>query len=272
MHPSITLGIVGVAASLLSVLLVGCKYPQPITIAEECEAGVTHVAARHTPYPRRHRRIPHEACACCFTMPSLGDGTTIYESIRTGEDAEYVIRRNIPTDTKRVMAAGFSQIEIARVRFRNESAVWGIPGVHGIGIGGPGIVVSILPGYDASLIPTHLEGVPVGVEVRDLLQIRPHRPSPAERERAARQREADWQEAVKRNPACPDLRKRVQDSLQALEAACRDDPFPDLPVEATKWTLGESGKPIKRNPDCHPSVKRYHANVQALREECSVIQ
>lgn len=272
MRPSITLGIVAVTASLLSALLAGCKYPQPIIIAEECETGVTHVAAQHTPYPRRHWRIPHEACACCFTMPSLGDGTTIYESIRTGEDAKYVIRRNIPTDTKRVMAAGFSQIEIARVRFRNESAIMRIPGVHGIGIGGAGITVAILPGYDASLVPTHLEGVPVSVDVEDYPRIGPYRPSPAERERAARQEEAAWQEAVKRNPACPDLRKRVQDSLQALEEACHGDPFPDLPVEATKWVLGESGKPIERNPDCHPSFKRYHANLQALREGCAVLQ
>ena len=249
MPPSITLSIVALAALLLSVLLAGCKYPQPVIIAEDCEAGVTHAPARNTPYPR-WTRLPHEACACCFTIPSLGDGDTIYESIRTGEDAEHVVERDIPTDTKRVMAAGFSQIEIARVRFRNESAVWGIPGVHGIGIGGPGIIVSILPGYDASLIPTHLEGVPVGVEIRGLLQIRPHRPSPAERQRMARQREADWQEAVKRNPACPDLRKRWQDSYWAFDTACHPDPFPDLPAGAPDLIPGGPVAPIESNPDC----------------------
>lgn len=255
MHPSITLGIVGVAASLFSVLLTGCKYPQPIIIAEECEAGVTHAPARKTPYPR-WTRIPHEACACCFTMPSLGDGDTIYESIRTGEDAEYVVRRNIPTDTKRVMAAGFSQIEIARVRFRNESAVMRIPGVHGIGIGGAGIAVAILPGYDASLVPTHLEGVPVSVSVENYPRLLPYRPSPEERERMARQQEADWQEAVKRNPACPDLRKRWQDSYRAYDAACNPGRV----------------APIESNPGCDTLLKRYHDSHRALEEGCSVLQ
>jgi hypothetical protein len=58
-------------------------------------------------------------------------------------------------------------IELKRIQARHHQEIFGIPGVHGFGIGAKGFVVYLDPTQrdSASRIPKALERVPVTVEV-----------------------------------------------------------------------------------------------------------
>lgn len=155
------------------------------------------------PLDQTENRKPHEACAACFTIPGMGDGYTIFERVPVGEDAEHIIIRDIPNpaplvagetrpavddtgeplwyvgrqaysgpqDTELVPGLGLSHIALKRIRARNEPAVLAIRGVYGFGMVATGFGVWILPGYDRTVLPKTVEGIPVTVFVEDLFQL-----------------------------------------------------------------------------------------------------
>ena len=164
-----------------------------------------------SPYPgplgQVENRDPHEACANCFTIPGMGEGYQIWESVPVAGNSEHLILRLIPNpaplaagETRaRVDAAGeplwyighqaFSGpqdtapvsslldmplIDLNRLHARHQDAIMSLPGVHGIGIVAEGIGVWILPDFDATGIPDTLEGVPVIVFVEEMAKMRGH--------------------------------------------------------------------------------------------------
>lgn len=91
-------------------------------------------------------------------------------------------------------------------------------------------------------------GKPLTGEIRML----PYRMSPEERERKALKREQEWRETARRNPACPDLLARYQESSRAF-------------VDCYETT----SDPIHA-PECQDIGHRHHADQQALEKECHV--
>ncbi|HKA53300.1 MAG TPA: hypothetical protein VKJ47_06520, partial [Candidatus Binatia bacterium] len=59
------------------------------------------------------------------------------------------------------------RIVLERIQARHHREIFGIPGVHGFGIGAKGFVVFLDPAHrdQASRIPPELEGVPVTIEM-----------------------------------------------------------------------------------------------------------
>ena len=149
------------------------------------------------PLGRVDDREPHEACDTCFTVPGMGEGYTIWESVRVGEDSEFLILRYLanpapledgaerpmfdeageplwyvgtqahsgPQDTALLGDTGFTLIEVKRVRHRHEPALMAIPGVRGVGISINGISVAVAPGTDTADIPPDIEGIPTDIRI-----------------------------------------------------------------------------------------------------------
>jgi hypothetical protein len=150
-------------------------------------------AQTQSPFPL-DKRIPHPACPNCFKVP----GEFGINELVPGTD--YVITRDLPdpaplppgevrpdrhsetgeplwykgnqafvgpTDEAPMSASlPIPLIQVKRVLYRHRDELSKIEGVHGVGIGEKGILVSLLPEKRANrrLIPDSLEGVPVYVE------------------------------------------------------------------------------------------------------------
>ena len=144
-------------------------------------------------------RNPHDACDTCFTIPGIGKGYTIFESVPLSDDSEHLILRQIPNpapladdeerptvdeggeslwyigtqaysgpqDTDIAPGTTKRMIDLKRIRARNETAIQALPGVHGLGIVQGGFGVWMLPGYGHIVVPKTIEGVPVQVFVED---------------------------------------------------------------------------------------------------------
>jgi hypothetical protein len=140
------------------------------------------------------KRIPHPACPNCFKIPGEFG---ISESV---PGTEYIITRDLPDPAPLAPGEAWPDrhpstgeplwykgnqafvgpideaplsasvpipvIEVKRVMYRHLDELHKIDGVHGVGIGEKGILVSLLPEKHANrrLIPPSLEGVPVYVE------------------------------------------------------------------------------------------------------------
>ena len=146
-------------------------------------------------------RLPHPACAWCFTVPGGHNPYQIYEYV-VGDGPEAVIlRRDLPnpapspisrptmtSDGEPIYYIGtraiigptddapysadlpIPYIELRRIQVRHHHTLWAIPGVHGMGVGADGFVIDLLPDHADSRarIPSTLEGVPVTVRIREL--------------------------------------------------------------------------------------------------------
>lgn len=173
-----------------------------------------------SPYPgplgQVDNREPHDACADCFTVPGMGEGYQIFESVPVGVNSEKIIMREIanpapleegevrpthdgddplwyigrqaysgPQDTEAVSVVYDKPIiALKRIRARNEERILSIAGVHGFGLVETGLGVWVLPGSDTTAIPKTLEGVPVTVFVQSRPILQQHantwfRPVPA---------------------------------------------------------------------------------------------
>ena len=154
-------------------------------------------------------RIPHPACPNCFTIARYCSGGRyqIFERMLV-EGKEVIISRQIPNPAplrpgevreEFDKATGgepvwyieyqayvgptdeepFSdkcpvpQIELQRIQWRHMDGIFGVPGVHGFGIGARGFSVSITPEHaeNTALIPPTLEGIPVEVEVSSMARL-----------------------------------------------------------------------------------------------------
>ena len=143
----------------------------------------------------RANRVPHKLCDRCFTVPKMGEGYRIFESVPIGKDAEHLITRQIanpaplapgevrpttdsdgeklwyigtqgysgPQDTEIMPGIGKSYIEVKRVRFRHQHRLLAFEGAYGVGISATGIAVTFRPGSDTSRVPSKIEGIPVEV-------------------------------------------------------------------------------------------------------------
>jgi len=145
-----------------------------------------------------HKRIPHPACPNCFkvegefgiheTVP--GTAHVISRDIpdpdplepdeiradrhpETGEPLWYKGHQPFvgPTDEDNVSASlSVPMIAVKRIKYKHEDELFKIPGVHAVGIGEAGIVVSITPDMRAnrSWIPSSLDGIPIIVEETEM--------------------------------------------------------------------------------------------------------
>ena len=141
-----------------------------------------------------NKRIPHPACPNCFkvegefgineTVP--GTAHVITRDIpdpdplepgeirtarhpETGEPLWYKGRQPFvgPTDEDNVSASlSVPMIAVKRIKYKHEDELFKIPGVHAVGIGETGIIVSLRPEMRAnrSLIPSSVGGIPIIVE------------------------------------------------------------------------------------------------------------
>ena len=156
------------------------------------------------PLGRVDERLPHPECGTCFTVPIL-DEYQIFEKVET-DDGEIIISRLVPNPTP-IHAneirerydeetgediwyigtqayvgptdedywsdeAPLPTIELKRIHAKYEKDIMTVPGVHGFGIGPAGFVVSITPEHalNAEKISLSLDGIPVEVEVMDVMQ------------------------------------------------------------------------------------------------------
>ena len=151
------------------------------------------LAQSQSPFPL-DKRIPHPACPNCFKVPGEFG---INESV---PGTAYVITRDLPDPAPLAPGENRSDrhpttgeplwykgnqafvgptdeapmstsvpiplIQVKRVLYRHRDELSKIDGVHGVGIGEKGILVSLSPDKRANrrLIPDALEGVPVYVE------------------------------------------------------------------------------------------------------------
>jgi len=177
--------------------------------SQDQENGVLDTPARRTLEKERkdawvNKRKPHPACPNCFKV----DGeNSIFESV---PGTDYVIARDIPdpaplepgevradrhpetgeplwykghqafvgpTDEENVSASlPIPMIQLKRIKYKYEDKLFKIPGVHAVGIGESGIVLSITPALSAnrSQIPSTLDGIPVIVQEMEVLKPMSH--------------------------------------------------------------------------------------------------
>ena len=150
-------------------------------------------AQTQSPFPL-DKRIPHPACPNCFKVEGeFGIHETVPGSVyvitrdlpdpaplppgevradrhpETGEPLWYKGNQAFvgPTDEAPMSASlPIPLIQVKGVMYRHQDELRKIEGVHGVGIGEKGILVSLLPEKRANrrLIPDSLEGIPVYVE------------------------------------------------------------------------------------------------------------
>ena len=185
--------------------------PDPADDAAPVAPGAEAFAPYPGPLGRVDDRLPHGACATCFTVPGLGDGRyQIFERLdvngeevliqrmipnpspaivneaveeerdeETGERIWYIGDQGFvgPTDEERWAAtAPLSTIALKRIQMRHLSSIMSITGVHQFGIGTTGFVVGLHPEHalNTDRIPLSLDGVPVTVELIDPIQAAAH--------------------------------------------------------------------------------------------------
>ena len=96
---------------------------------------------------------------------------------------------------------------------------------------------------NAGPLPDEIEGV----------RMLPYVASPEERKRNALKREQEWREAVRKNPACPDILARFQESGQEF-SDCSN--VTSDPLHA---------------PECQDITRRHRANLETLEKECQAL-
>ena len=179
--------------------------------SSETDMGDPPTSQTHSgPIGRVDERIADPECDACFIVPGLDNGRyQIFESIAV-EGKEVVFRRDIPnpaplaegetrptydteikediwyignqafvgpTDEEKFSESHTkTKVEMFRIKTRKEADIFGVPGVHGFGIGEDGFVVYLLPDYAANkrLISNTLDGVPVTVKVEDMPKLIGH--------------------------------------------------------------------------------------------------
>lgn len=142
-----------------------------------------------------NKRVPHPACPRCFKVDSGLEG--IFEEVpgtdrvitrdlpdpaplkpgeirptvhpETGEPLWYKGNQAFvgPTDEDPVSASlSIPLIEVKRIKYRHEAELFKIEGVHAVGIGEKGLVVSILPekSVNSRFLPAAVEGIPVVIQ------------------------------------------------------------------------------------------------------------
>lgn len=83
------------------------------------------------------------------------------------------------------------------------------------------------------------------------LRTLPYRPTPEERRRERQQRQDDWDQAVERNPACPNLVERGFAIFDAFRVLCRPD--------------------NSETPPCDQLRRRYHAAYDTVTAACQAL-
>ena len=83
------------------------------------------------------------------------------------------------------------------------------------------------------------------------IRMLPLRPTPEERRRERQQRKHDWEQAVKRNPACTSLMERGFAIFDALRLLCRPD--------------------NSETPPCDQLRRRYHAAYDTVTAACQAL-
>lgn len=177
---------------------IGLLFQTPV-FSQDAGASDTEEGVYFPPYSglrgQQESRVPHELCSTCFTVPNLGEGYRIFESIPLGNGAEHLLFRRVanpaplepgevrstadpdgeplwyigtqaysgPQDTEVMPGIGRTIIEVKRIRFRHEPMLLQFPGIHGVSITATGIGVHFLPGSDTSLVPPDIEGIPVEI-------------------------------------------------------------------------------------------------------------
>ena len=152
-----------------------------------------------------NKRIPDPACPNCFKVNDGLEG--IFESV---PGTDHVISRDIPdpeplaigelrpdshpetgeplwykghqpfvgpTDEENVSAKlPVPMIAVKRIKYKYEDQLFKIPGVHAVGIGESGIIVSITPDLRANRvqIPSSLDGIPVVVQEMERMRPASH--------------------------------------------------------------------------------------------------
>lgn len=198
----LTLAVVGVIA-LIFILPAAFSRAQQDTVAtllQNPALAVTEEQIAALAEARRQafltNRIPDPACLNCF---KVGDGRYgIHEEVpgtgqvlsrdlpdpaplqpgevrpeydsETGEPIWYIGTQGFvgPTDEEPLSTSlPIPKIELKRIKARHEREIFDIKGVHGLGIGEKGFIVSLLPerSKNQSLVPPFIEGIPVQVDV-----------------------------------------------------------------------------------------------------------
>lgn len=152
-----------------------------------------------------NKRTPHPACPNCYKVDDGLEG--IFEAVPgtdrvisrdipdptpvepgevrptkhpdTGEPLWYKGRQAFvgPTDEEPVSASlPVPLIEVKRIKYRHEAELFKIEGVHAVGIGKDGVLVSILPEKSANrrFIPPSIEGIPVVIQETNIPQLQSH--------------------------------------------------------------------------------------------------
>lgn len=174
--------------------------------------GITNLDEYPGPLGRVDERVLDPECPRCFTVPGFSGSQKyqIFESIVVN-DREHIIAREIPnpaplaegeerptvdaetgdpiwyigrqgftgpTDEEKFSDAHpFTKIDMLRIKFGHEDALFAVPGVHGFGIGVDGFEVYMSPDEaktHASQIPRTIEGVPVKIIVEGLPELSNH--------------------------------------------------------------------------------------------------
>ncbi|MGH7963087.1 MAG: hypothetical protein ACRERD_14865, partial [Candidatus Binatia bacterium] len=207
----LTLGVVSVIA-LIFILPAAFSRAQQDTAAlllQNPELAVTEEQIAALAEARRQafltNRIPDPVCLNCF---KVGDGRYgIHEEVPgtnqvlsrdlpdpaplqpgevrpeyddlTGESIWYIGTQGFvgPTDEEPLSASlPIPKIELKRIQARHEREIFDIKGMHGLGIGEKGFIVSLLPekSKNRSLVPPFIEGIPVQVKITGMAKTMSH--------------------------------------------------------------------------------------------------